>query len=136
MTVDHLGEFLVRFEPLPLRVRTPVVEEAPRPTFDFVLPELTEGFLQQIGPVESLVGRQQFLERLPAAQQIRNAYLSRGERSDSRASENLTMDGRSLRRRLTTVDDNDIKAFNSSCHHRTHAPRSRHRDARRLLSGN
>jgi hypothetical protein len=31
VTVDHLGELLVRFEPLPLEAGPPVLEEAPRP---------------------------------------------------------------------------------------------------------
>ena len=68
MTINHLREFLIRFQPLPLETRAPVVEEAPRPALAFVVPELPEGFLQQVGPVESLVGREQFPERLPAVQ--------------------------------------------------------------------
>src|SRR5438128_2203537 len=68
MTVDHFGELLVGRKPLPLQARPPVVEEAACPAFAFVVPELTEGLLEQVGPVESLVGGQQFLERLPAVQ--------------------------------------------------------------------
>src|ERR1700757_3268272 len=38
MTVNHLGEFLVRFEPLPLEADPPVLEEAPRPALAFIAP--------------------------------------------------------------------------------------------------
>src|ERR1019366_6750429 len=46
MTVDHLGELLVGFEPLPFQAGAPVLEEAPRPSLALVVPELSEGFLQ------------------------------------------------------------------------------------------
>jgi hypothetical protein len=36
MTSDHLGEFFVGFEPLPLEARAPVLEETPRAAFAFV----------------------------------------------------------------------------------------------------
>ena len=68
MTLDHLGELLVGLQALPLQARPPVLEEATRPAFGVVVPELTEGFLEQVSPVESAVGREQFLERPPAVQ--------------------------------------------------------------------
>src|SRR6516162_10363975 len=33
MTIDHLGEFLIRWEPLPLEACAPILEETPRPAF-------------------------------------------------------------------------------------------------------
>ena len=68
MTIDHLSEFLVRFEPLPFERSAPVLEEAPRPALALVAPQLTEGLPEQVGGVEPLVGRQQRLERLAAFQ--------------------------------------------------------------------
>src|SRR3990170_3712906 len=66
MTFDHGREFLEGFKPLPAQTALPVLEEASCPTFAFVVPELAEGLLEQIGGVEPLVGREQGLERLPA----------------------------------------------------------------------
>jgi hypothetical protein len=51
MTIDHLGELLVGLESLPLQRCAPVFEEPPRP----LAPELTEGLLEQVGGVQSLV---------------------------------------------------------------------------------
>src|SRR5215471_1745365 len=59
VAVDHLGEFLVRFEPLPLEPRLPVLEETPRPAFAFIAPQLSKTLLENISRVESLVGRKQ-----------------------------------------------------------------------------
>ena len=63
MTLDHLGKFLVR-----LQAGLPVLEEAPRPSFSPVAPQLAERFFQQVGGIEALVGRQQRLQGLPAIQ--------------------------------------------------------------------
>ena len=68
MTIDHLSEFLVGFESLPLQARAPVFEETARPTFTLIVPELAERFLEQVGRVQALVGRQQGFERLFALQ--------------------------------------------------------------------
>src|SRR5208282_2079167 len=68
MTVDHLGELLVGLEPLPFQAGAPVLEEAPRPSLPLVVPELSEGFLQNIGRVQPLVRGQQQLERSLALQ--------------------------------------------------------------------
>src|SRR5690606_12677260 len=59
-----LSEFLERLEPLPLQLSTPVFEELARPRFAVVVPQLGEGFLQQIGRVQPLVGAEQKLEIL------------------------------------------------------------------------
>lgn len=66
MTLDHFRELLVRLEALPLEAGFPVVEEAPRPTLALVAPQLAEGFLQDVGGMESLVGGQQGLQGLSA----------------------------------------------------------------------
>lgn len=66
MTFDHGRKLLEGLKPLPAQTALPVVEEASRPTFAFVVPELAEGFLEQVGGVEPLVGREQRLECLPA----------------------------------------------------------------------
>ncbi len=42
MTLDHLGKFLVRLQPLPSQAGTPLIEEASGP-FALVAPELSEG---------------------------------------------------------------------------------------------
>src|SRR5665648_1218764 len=68
MPIDHSGELFIRCEPLPLQARAPVLEEAPRPALALVVPELAEGFLQNVGRVQPLVRRQQQLERSPALQ--------------------------------------------------------------------
>lgn len=68
MTRDHLGEFLIGLEPLPLEAGAPVVEEAPGPAFAFVTPQLAERLLEQVGRVETLVGGEQLLQRTPAIQ--------------------------------------------------------------------
>ena len=39
-------------EALPLQARAPVLEEAPRPALALVVPELTEGLLEQVGRVQ------------------------------------------------------------------------------------
>src|SRR3989442_15515601 len=65
MTSDHLGEFLVGSESLPLQARSPVLEEAPRPALALVVPELAEGFLEQVGDVQPLVRRKQDPQALP-----------------------------------------------------------------------
>ena len=49
MAINHLGELHVGRQPLLLEARTPVLEEASRPALALVLPELAEGFLEQVG---------------------------------------------------------------------------------------
>ena len=72
MPVHHVGEFLLGFEPRPLQARAPVLEEAARPGFALLVPELVERLLEQIGRVEPPVGRQQ---RLQAAASIGSETL-------------------------------------------------------------
>jgi hypothetical protein len=68
VTVDHRGELLVGLETLPFKCRLPVLEEAPRSGLAPVVPQLPEGFLEQIGDVESVVGLQQLAQRTPPFQ--------------------------------------------------------------------
>src|SRR6266581_577578 len=68
MSIDHLGEFLVGFESLPLQACAPVLEESPRPAFAFVVPELTKGLPEQVRHIQPLVRRQHLLERPPSRQ--------------------------------------------------------------------
>ena len=62
--LDQGGELFVGFQPLPLQLRAPVLEELPRPGLAVVIPQLGEGLLEQIGGVQPLVGGQQELEVL------------------------------------------------------------------------
>src|SRR3954451_25090886 len=78
MTIDHRGELLIRFEPLPFEACTPVLEEAPGPALAFVAPQLAEALLENIGRVEPLVGCQQRLQRLLAVE--REVLLARQQR--------------------------------------------------------
>ena len=49
----------------------PVLEEAPRPGFALVVPELAEGLLEQVGGVEALVRGEEKAERLaPLERQV------------------------------------------------------------------
>ena len=66
--VDHLGEPLVRLQPLPLPLPAPALEELPCPCLAPVVPELSEGLLQYVGGVEPLVRRQQELQIPPRSE--------------------------------------------------------------------
>jgi hypothetical protein len=78
MTLDHLGELIVRLKSLPLQARTPVLEELPRPGLTGVIPQLTEAFLEQVSGVEALVGGEQGLERSFALQREVRAMGQQG----------------------------------------------------------
>src|SRR5664279_127363 len=66
MAVDHAGELLVGFQPLPFERGPPLLEEAPCPALVLIAPELTKGFLEQVGGIEPFVGPQQCLQSLSA----------------------------------------------------------------------
>ena len=68
MTLDHLGKLLIRLQALPLQAGLPVLEEAPRPAFRVVIPQLPKRFFQHIRRVQPLVRRQQSLQRTPGIQ--------------------------------------------------------------------
>src|SRR5207237_10843253 len=76
--INHLGELLIRLEPLPLEAPAPVLKEAPRPALALVAPQLAEALLEQIGRVEALVGRKQRLQCLLAVE--REVLLAREQR--------------------------------------------------------
>src|SRR6266542_2294017 len=57
--LNHRRELFVGTQALPLERRPPVLEEAARPAFAAVVPELPERFLEQIGGVQPLVGGEQ-----------------------------------------------------------------------------
>src|ERR1017187_10381169 len=61
---DERCKLLIGFKALPLQLRLPVLEELPRPGFAGVVPQLREGFLEQIGGVQALVGGKQELQIL------------------------------------------------------------------------
>ena len=69
VAVDHRGELLVGFEPLPFEALAPVLEEAARPGLALVVPELAERLLQHIGRVQPFVGGKQCLQR-PASVEV------------------------------------------------------------------
>jgi hypothetical protein len=61
MTLDHCREVFIRFQPLLLQCRAPLVEEASRPALPLIVPPLPEGFLKEIRSVAPLVGGEQQL---------------------------------------------------------------------------
>jgi len=62
MALDHLGELFVGFEPLPLQGGPPVIEKSPGPAFSLVVPELAEGFLEQVRCVQPFIRLEQCLQ--------------------------------------------------------------------------
>src|SRR5256886_17536005 len=78
MTIDHLGELLVRLEPMPLEAGALVAKGTPRPTLALVAPQLAATLLEDIGRVEALVGRKQRLQCLLAFE--REVLLAREQR--------------------------------------------------------
>ena len=61
---DERCKLLIGFKALPLQLRLSVLQELPRPGFAGVVPQLREGFLEQIGGVQALVGGKQELQIL------------------------------------------------------------------------
>ena len=66
MALDHFRELLVGLQALPLEAGLPILEELAHPGFALVIPELPEGFLEQVGGIESLVFCQQGRQGLTA----------------------------------------------------------------------
>jgi hypothetical protein len=64
--LNHRRELLIGFEPLPFERVAPVVEEATCPAGDVVVPQLSEGFLEHVRRVQSLVDREEQFQRLTA----------------------------------------------------------------------
>ena len=65
MTVNHLSEFFIRLQSLPLEAGVPVIEKASRPPLTLVALGLAERFLEQISGIEPFVPRQQGLQCPP-----------------------------------------------------------------------
>ena len=78
MTIDHVSELLVGFQPLPFERRAPVLEEPSCPALVLVAPELSKGLLENIGGVQPFVGAQQGPQCLSALQ--REVLLARQQR--------------------------------------------------------
>ena len=56
MGLNHFGELLVRMKALPFEAVFPTCEKSESAAFGAVIPELSEGLLQDIGDVQALVG--------------------------------------------------------------------------------
>jgi hypothetical protein len=67
VSLDHVSEIQLGFQTLPFELRSPILEELPGPRLAAVIPQLAEGFLQQVRGVEALVGCEQQLQVLPGA---------------------------------------------------------------------
>lgn len=52
---DKIGELLVRSQATPFKLSLPVLEELPGPDGIVVIPELGEGFFEDVGLVESFI---------------------------------------------------------------------------------
>jgi hypothetical protein len=68
VAVDHGDELLLVWQALPFECSPPVLEEALHEALSLIAPQLAEGFLEQVGGVQSPVGPPQRLERLAAFQ--------------------------------------------------------------------
>lgn len=66
MGFNQLRELLVGFQPLPFEAVLPSFKEGTRAAFGTVVPELPEGFLEDIGGIQAPVGLKQLLQG-PAA---------------------------------------------------------------------
>src|SRR2546425_9820237 len=59
MPLNHLRKLLVGFQPLPLEAVAPGLKEPPRPALALITPQLPEGFFEERGGIEPLVGKPQ-----------------------------------------------------------------------------
>src|SRR5215831_3485010 len=76
MTLDQLGKLFIRLEPLPLQGRLPIGKEMPCPPFLVITPQLPKRLFAQIGGMEALVDRPQFLQGLTS---LKRQVLTAGE---------------------------------------------------------
>src|SRR5262249_62197777 len=68
---DHPGKLLVGLETLPPEGGFPPVEEPPRPALPLIAPQLPEHLLEEIGLVQSPIGREELLQGLtPLLRQV------------------------------------------------------------------
>src|SRR5262249_49682509 len=78
VSLDHLGKLLEGLQALPLEGIPPVVEEPASPARSLIIPELLEGFLEEVGFVQPPVHLEQQLqsssprqtEVLPAGEEV------------------------------------------------------------------
>ncbi len=67
MGFNQLGKLPIRLQSLPFQAVFPALEEGTRAAFAAVVPELSEGFLEDVGRVQTPVGLEQFFRaRLPS----------------------------------------------------------------------
>jgi len=52
MFFDHIGQLVVRLQPLPFETVFPALEENPRVALSVLVPEPTKGFFEQVGGIE------------------------------------------------------------------------------------
>ena len=62
MAFDHRGEALKGGEPLPEQLLFPPLEESSGPSRPPKAPELAEGLLEQVSPMDTLIGLQEHRE--------------------------------------------------------------------------
>ncbi len=68
MGFNQFGELPVRFQTLPFQAVFPALEEGTSATLGTVVPELSEGFLEDVGRVQASVGLEQFSQGAPPIQ--------------------------------------------------------------------
>src|SRR3546814_20155374 len=68
VSFDHPHELLIWLQPLPAQALLPALEESAGAAIGAVAPQPAERLFQTVRRVPALVGRHQFLERLPAVQ--------------------------------------------------------------------
>ena len=62
MGFNQLGKLAVRLQTLPLQAVFPALEEGTGAAFATVVPELPEGFLEDVGRIQTPVGLEQLLQ--------------------------------------------------------------------------
>ncbi len=62
MGFNHVSELPIRLQPLPLQRVFPALEEGTSTPFGAVVPELSEGFLENVGRIQAAVDLEQFLQ--------------------------------------------------------------------------
>ncbi len=68
MRFNQLGELPIGFQALPFQAVFPALEKGPRSAFRAIVPELSEGFLEDVGGVQPPVGLEQFFQGTSAIQ--------------------------------------------------------------------
>ena len=68
MGFNQLGKLPIRLQSLPFQAVFPALEEGARAAFGAVVPELSEGFLEDVGGVQTPVGLEQFFQGSPPIQ--------------------------------------------------------------------